>query len=530
MKWMVLISLGASRVFVEQTTRLALLTLIGLSANTFLVNAAEAIISVPVKVLSPRKKNNDMESQMILRTPAPPMPTMPSGKLPQYQFGESQQDDMGDRAPSDPICRWILAIPHEPIIIEFSITIDGKPFRLARDERVKRLVKDAAQPVTNLTPDNKPDETSKVSASPNAADRIRHYFAATGSVANEREVRWFLDQWIDGPQTLLLNDNFQRFRGNHNPVFIILDRDRDGTVSADELADATKSFLECDMNRDGVVETTEIDQVARDPRNKPNTAEPGRMLFSIPHAEFAASTYETLAARYTNNYTSTKTALQRFDLDANGTFDATELASIEKMEADMTFAIAFDSEKPTSATMKLIEIHDRLKATIDESSAIHSSIQVQLGSSSVHFSAVQAGASDQISWGAVHDGYPLLPELDPNDDGRFTTRELRTLNERLAKFDSNRDGKLVKEETRSPIRVCVGLGALVHGELAAIRSVPVTPATIVQGPAWFGRMDRNKDNDLTRDEFPGTDDQFVVIDTDGDKLISAEEALNSEKQ
>ena len=38
-------------------------------------------------------------------------------------------------------------------------------------------------------------------------------------------------------------------------------------------------------------------------------------------------------------------------------------------------------------------------------------------------------------------------------------------------------------------------------------------------------MDRNKDNDLTRGEFPGTDEQFAAIDADGDELISAEEAL-----
>jgi hypothetical protein len=38
-------------------------------------------------------------------------------------------------------------------------------------------------------------------------------------------------------------------------------------------------------------------------------------------------------------------------------------------------------------------------------------------------------------------------------------------------------------------------------------------------------MDRNKDNDLTRGEFPGTDDQFAAIDADGDELISADEAL-----
>jgi hypothetical protein len=37
-------------------------------------------------------------------------------------------------------------------------------------------------------------------------------------------------------------------------------------------------------------------------------------------------------------------------------------------------------------------------------------------------------------------------------------------------------------------------------------------------------MDKNKDYDLTRQEFPGTDEQFQQLDKDQDELISSEEA------
>jgi hypothetical protein len=37
-------------------------------------------------------------------------------------------------------------------------------------------------------------------------------------------------------------------------------------------------------------------------------------------------------------------------------------------------------------------------------------------------------------------------------------------------------------------------------------------------------MDRNGDGDVSRREFLGTDEEFAAIDTDGDGLISAEEA------
>ena len=50
-----------------------------------------------------------------------------------------------------------------------------------------------------------------------------------------------------------------------------------------------------------------------------------------------------------------------------------------------------------------------------------------------------------------------------------------------------------------------------------------------RGPAWFRKMDRNKDGDVSRREFLGTPEEFKKIDTDGDGLISAAEADAYEK-
>ena len=120
-----------------------------------------------------------------------------------------------------------------------------------------------------------------------------------------------------------------------------------------------------------------------------------------------------------------------------------------------------------------------------------------------------------------------------NDAGRMQTvqtlaRELRSLVERLTKFDRDQDGELSLGETPATIRVCFGLGATVHQELAGLRRVERGPQTpVTPGPDWFVRMDRNKDNDLSRKEFPGTDEQFVTLDADGDQLVSADEALKA---
>ena len=69
-----------------------------------------------------------------------------------------------------------------------------------------------------------------------------------------------------------------------------------------------------------------------------------------------------------------------------------------------------------------------------------------------------------------------------------------------------------------------------HSELAVLRNIQGTqkePAVV--GPGWFVQMDVNRDNDLTRKEFPGTDAQFKELDTDDDELISATEANTAAK-
>jgi len=43
-------------------------------------------------------------------------------------------------------------------------------------------------------------------------------------------------------------------------------------------------------------------------------------------------------------------------------------------------------------------------------------------------------------------------------------------------------------------------------------------------------MDRNRDGDVSRREFLGTDEEFRRIDTDGDGLISVEEAEAYDKK
>jgi hypothetical protein len=461
----------------RSTRRVAGLRVCGVAAIAVLLPGASSLaddasgklpLSAPVKVLETQPAPPQAEGAMTAQAPRP-QPTLPSGKLPQYQFG----DNLGPAAASDelqnPKLRFQLALPSRRVLVEAAITIDGGPFRMARESRIEDIIKAAAtKPEQVETPEEAaPDpaettaaeedagedaenpepsqaSTPRYSPADSAAEFVRRYLAATGRAPSTEEVRWLLAERIDGPVLLMLNDNFQRFRAHQRPVFHVLDRDRDGAVSPEELQQAVASFLECDFNRDGIVDALEIAKAADDPRLKNSERSAAGKL--IDRGADAAAT------------------------------------------PDLTLAVSFNTADPTQSTIAVTAAGGALQDAASAAAVNGETITLPLNEAILAFSAVQSQASDQISLGAVNDGYPLLPVIDPNDDGRFTVRELRELVATLQEFDRNRDGWLTADETPPTIRVCFGLGPSVHRELAGIRTVnPPSAAPPVNAPAWFTR-------------------------------------------
>lgn len=364
------------------------------------------------------------------------------------------------------------------------------------------------------------------------AERVRRFVAATGEAATVDEVRWMLTNWVDGPVLLMLNDNFQRFRANQRPVFNVLDADRDRVISAAEIANSVVAFEKCDFNRNDIVEYTELAKIASDPGLRESKhSGPGKLIFRIPDEKSAVAMYRRIAARYPPDQPGTQPLLPRFDVNANGKFDTEELAVLRAAKPDLSFTITFNSDDPTASRIEMTGADSTISSASTGEGSTAGSISLPIGGTTVAFSAVQSGKSDQISIGAINDGYPILPVIDPNEDGRFTIRERRKLVDSLLKFDRNLDGSLTDDETQATIRVCFGLGPQVHRELVALRQVnPNSKSPVVTGPDWFVRMDRNKDNDISSKEFSGKKEHFADLDTDRDALVSAQEALDYDRR
>ncbi|OWK41760.1 hypothetical protein [Fimbriiglobus ruber] len=125
-------------------------------------------------------------------------------------------------------------------------------------------------------------------------------------------------------------------------------------------------------------------------------------------------------------------------------------------------------------------------------------------------------------------GHGLFGLIDADGDGRFSVRELRAMATLVERFDANKDGLLAPNEIprRFEAKFSQGFGAgqAPYGVLAVPVPAANGPPRAQAGPVWFQKMDRNRDGDVSRREFLGTEEDFRKLDTDGDGLISVQEA------
>ncbi|WP_029631779.1 EF-hand domain-containing protein [Zavarzinella formosa] len=118
----------------------------------------------------------------------------------------------------------------------------------------------------------------------------------------------------------------------------------------------------------------------------------------------------------------------------------------------------------------------------------------------------------------------LFQIMDSNGDRRINAREVRNAWDRLIALEP----KLKDGVTRDALKPdgAIRFGQLVDVQIAQNVSEYFLSGTIRRspaGPAWFQKLDKNGDGELSRREFPGTAEEFARWDKNGDGGITPDE-------
>jgi Ca2+-binding EF-hand superfamily protein len=143
--------------------------------------------------------------------------------------------------------------------------------------------------------------------------------------------------------------------------------------------------------------------------------------------------------------------------------------------------------------------------------------------------------TNQVSLVISEQEVDLFQLLDTNRDGRLGIRELRNAPRVLAQLDRNGDGQVTRDEIRSGVLVLTQGSPMANpyqgsypGRMVPYEAYATATQPPPRGPAWFQKMDRNRDGDVSRREWIGSKEEFDRLDLDHDGLISLEEAEKAE--
>jgi Ca2+-binding EF-hand superfamily protein len=455
--------------------------------------------------------------------------------------GGNVQQARPDADPQDDKERFVLLAPRGPVLFESHISIDGQPFRVAREKLVDELLTAADADGDGAAKWEEALKSARFRIAgygqtlqpAQLAAAVKQYDKNQNELVEREEVRAMLEQL--GGSAFMLAATPYGYAYAQPDVRALLDVDGNGEISADELAGAADRLKSRDANDDDIVDAMEISgniygnrgvQVRSGGRAVVQTS-PAHLLG--PAADLVA-VYESMKQKYAKQGKITAESLpaaaellKSLDLNENGEFDPGETIGLQLARPHVAIEVKLFSAADAAPQIVVTSLSDALTRA-GEKDAGNKDAGNKVGAAEA-FTLSGYGAELRISASrtAALGNYKasaeaMVKQYDADNNGYLEKKEFEGKNNaqyflpQLETWDADGDGKVFAAEIEAD-----------YNRRLAPSMTRVIGSASDLGVSLFGALDASGDNRLGLRETRTAAERLKTFDKNGDGRIAAEE-------
>lgn len=443
--------------------------------------------------------------------------------------------------PQDPHERFLVLTPGGPLVVRAAITIDGKPFRMARERLVSEMLAGADLDEDRLSTWKEALQSRKFTMGRlnNMSDQQRAHYTKTldlnrNGVVERGEARRFLTMTsstvafnaITGPganyaygRFFLQDGRLVQPGGAGTDLRPLLDVDDDGTLSKEEIANAGKRLKSRDADDNDLLYPQEAGTQPASSLQRLNLQGRSRGG-ALPWPASAAllgeaikdeQLFQLLQQRYAKDkkitaesFAAVPELFAKLDADKDGTLTKEEAGKLHEFPAQLELTVDIGK------TGKGVALKSNVKSLKVESQG-DGTLSVSVPGVRIAFKS-NRGSSGNVDYSSTAKSY--MSRYDGDNNGYLDEKELTgNLQRMMGMWDEDGDGKVFEKEiTRSYER----MQAPQMTQVLAAASRP-------SNNSLFQALDMSGDGRLSLREMRTADKQIQKLDNNGDGRIEADE-------
>jgi Ca2+-binding EF-hand superfamily protein len=448
------------------------------------------------------------------------------------RFGPAGLPDRDNADPRDPLERFALLTPGGPLVIEASLTIDGQPFRIAREKLIDVLVAEADKDKDGKATWNEALASSRFTLGRIrlADDRQREAYAQSfdgnkDGLVDRNEARQFVAQVFQGPSfvvggppgfgggIVVANGRVVSSGASQVDVRTLLDTDANGTLDEPEIAAASERLKSRDGDDNDLLESEEISgRPVAYARPAPYVGQPDQRAVLLGPTARAQPLMAALKEVYKNNqdqiegFTAMPVLFGALDKNNSGRLEVDEVLGLNDVTPHV--ALSVDLRATGQGTgVKLKSPADQIIRIREESA---NAIVLALPGAKVSLAAnrttLPAANYDQTA-------ASMIARFDQDKNGYLEKKEMPgNLAQQLELWDADEDGKAFAPEI-----------AASYTRMLAPQSSQIVVSIASQDNSLFSDLDVSRDSRLSLREMRAAPERIKGLDKDQDGRLTARE-------